>query len=113
MVCCMRKIWSMADSIQDLEYCGGAEQKKPGNMLFTFEQVNAASGTVDPIYLLEAYLFRDLDNDDQDSMEIEVPKRFSFTFSKEDGKYSEMEFAGMAKPNIADATTILTKCRKF
>ena len=113
MVCCMRKIWSMADPIQGLEYCGGAEEREPSNERFTSEQVDKASVVVESIYFLEAYLFRDLDNDDQDSMEIEVPKSFSFTFSKEDGKYSEMEFAGMAKPNIADATTILTKCRKF
>ena len=39
----------------------------------------------------------------KDGREIEVPKRFSFIFPKEDGKYSEMEFAGMAKPNIANA----------
>ena len=54
---------------------------------------------LDPIYLSEAYLFRDFDHD-QDGVIIEVPKSFSCIFPKEDGKLPEMEFAGMAKPNI-------------
>ena len=88
--------------IQGIGSYGGAEEKKPSFMRFTSEQVNAASGAVDPIYLTEAYLYRDLDHD-QDGIEIEVPKSFSFIFPKEEGKYSEMEFAGMAKPNISNA----------
>ena len=88
--------------IQGLGCYGGAEEKKPSFMRFTSEQVNAASGAVDPIYLTEAYLYRDLDHD-QDGIEIEVPKSFSFIFPKEEGKYSEMELAGMAKPNISNA----------
>ena len=32
-------------------------------MLLTSEQVNAASGAVDLIYLSEAYLYRELDHD--------------------------------------------------
>ena len=71
-------------------------------------QVNAASGAVDPIYLTEAYLYSDLDHD-QDGIEIEVPKTYSFIFLKEDGKYSEMEFAGMAKPNNRNADYDLDK----
>ena len=41
---------------------------------------------------------------DQDGIEIEVPKTFSFIFPKEDGKDSEMQFAasGLAKPNIGN-----------
>ena len=81
----------MADPIQDLEYCGGTEAKIPSNVRFTSEQVNEASAAVDPIYLSEAYLYCDLDHD-QDGMEIEVPKSFSIIFPNEDGKYSEMEF---------------------
>ena len=46
------------------------------------------------------YLNRDLDHD-QDGMNTEVPKTFNFIFPREDGKYSEMEFA--AKPNISNA----------
>ena len=94
--------------IQGLGSYDGAEEEKPSFMLFTSEQVNAASGTVDPIYLLEAYLFRDLDHD-QDGVEIEVPKSFSFIFPKEDRKYSEMEFAGMAKTNVSNADYDLDK----
>ena len=93
--------------IQGLRNYGGAEEKKPSFNWFTSEQVNAASGAVDPIYLSEAYLFRDLDHD-QDGVKIEVPKLFSFIFPK-DGKYSEMEFAGMAKPNISNADYDLEK----
>ena len=61
-----------------------------------------ASSAVDPIYSSEAYLFRDFGHD-QDGVIIEIPKSFSFIFLKEDGKYSEMEFAGMAKPNISNS----------
>ena len=95
--------------IQGLRSYGGAEEKKPSFNWFTSEQVNAASGAVDPIYLSEAYLFRDLDHD-QDGVKIEVPKLFSFIFPK-DGKYSEMEFARLANQTLATLTTILTKNR--
>ena len=93
--------------IQGLGSYGRAEEKKPSfmrMMWFTSKQLNAAPGAVDPIYLTEAYLYRDLDHD-QDGIEIEVLKSFSFIFPKEleEGKYSEMEFAGMAKPNISNA----------
>ena len=67
--------------IQGLGSYGGEEEKKPSFMRFTSEQVNAASGAVDPIYLTEAYLYRDLDG-----IEIEVPTSFSFIFPKEEGK---------------------------
>ena len=72
-------------------------------MRFSSEQVNAASGAVDPIYLSETYLYRDFDHD-RNGMKIEVPKIFSFIFPKEDGKDSEMQFAasGLAKPNIGN-----------
>ena len=46
----------------------------------------------------EAYLYRD-----QNGTKIEVRKKFSFIFPKEGWKYSQMESAGMAKPNIATA----------
>ena len=36
----MRNIWSMADPIQDLEYCSGAEVKKPSNVRFTYQHLN-------------------------------------------------------------------------
>ena len=94
--------------IQGLGGCRGAEEKKSSCMWLTSDQVNAASGALDPVYLSEAYLYRELDHD-QDGMEIEVPKTFSFVFPKEDGKYSEMEFAGMAKPNISNADYDLDK----
>ena len=73
----------MVDPIQDLEYCGGAEEKKPSNMWLTSEQVNAASGAVDPIYLSKACLYSELDHD-QDGMEITVPtpENNQFCFSK-------------------------------
>ena len=69
-------------------YCGGAEEQKPSNMLFTSELGKCSLGVVDPIYLSEEHLCRDLDHE-QDGMEIEVPKTFNFAFPKEDGKYSE------------------------
>ena len=47
---------------QKSRFHGGAEEKKPRFMRFTSEQVNAALGAVDPIYLTEAYLYRDLDH---------------------------------------------------
>ena len=62
-VSCIRNIWSVGDPIQDLEFCGGAEEKKPSKVMFTSQQANAASGIADPIYLSEAYLYRDLDHD--------------------------------------------------
>ena len=85
--------------IQGLVCYGGAEEKKPSHMLFNSRQVYEASGVIGPIYLSEAYLYRDLDHD-QDGVETEVPKTFSFIFPNEDWKYSEKEFAGIAKPNI-------------
>ena len=74
--------WSMGIShSRPGKLYGGAEEKKPSFMLFTSEQVNAALGAVDPIYLTEAYLYRDLDHD-QDGIETEVPKSFSLFFRK-------------------------------
>ena len=53
------------------------------NEQFTSEQVNEGSAEVDPIYLSEAYLHRDLDHDhDQDGMAIEVQKKLSLFFPK-------------------------------
>ena len=77
-------------------------------MQFTSERINATSGAVDPFYLSEAYMYSDLDHD-QHGMKIEVPKSFSSIFPKKDGKCSEMEFAGMAKPNIATTNYDLDK----
>ena len=81
-------MWPIADPIQDLEYCGGAEEKKISNMLLTSEQRNKASGAVDPIYLSEAYLYREnrreLDHD-QDGMiphENRGPENIQFYFSE-------------------------------
>ena len=45
---------------------------------------------------------------EQDDGEIVVPEKFSFIFPKE-GKYSELEFAGIAKPNIDNAEYDLEK----
>ena len=77
--------------IQGLGSYGRATEKKHSCMLFTFEQVNAGSGALDSNYSLS--LYPELDHD-QDGMEIEAPKTFSFIFlSKEDRKYSETELA--------------------
>ena len=77
-------------------------------MRFTPERVNEASG--DPNYLTESCLYRDQDESEQDSDDVEVvvPKKFTFNFPQE-GKYSELEFAGMANPIIDNAEYDLEK----
>ena len=78
----------------------GREEEKEF-MLFTSEQVNEASG--DANYLTESYLYSDQNVSEQDDVEIVIPENFSFLFWKKGNytlKYSELEFAGMANPNI-------------
>ena len=61
-------------------------------------------------FICQKYLYSDLDHD-QDGIEIEVPKSFSFIFPKEEGKYFEM--LEWQNQTLATLTTISTKIRKF
>ena len=81
-------------------------------MLFTSRQVNEASGAVDPIYLSEAYLYSDLDHD-QNGMEIEVPKIFSLFFRKKTENTLKRNLLEWQNQTFPTLTTISTKSRKL
>ena len=57
-----------------------------------------------------AYLYRELDHDRDGNV---GPKKHSVLCLRKDGKYSDMEFAGMENPNISNADYDLDKSRKF
>ena len=61
-------------------------------------------------YKGESYWYRDQDASEleQDDVDIVVPENFSFIFPQV-GKYSELEFAGMANPIIDNAEYDLEK----
>ena len=69
-------------------------------------------GAVDPNYLSEAYLYRDLDHD-QDGVKIEVPKSFSFIFRKKTENTLKWNLLEWQNQTLATRTTILTKSGKF
>ena len=80
--------------------------------MVTSEQVNAASCAVDPIYLSEACLYRDLDHD-QDGTEIEVPKTFSFIFRNKTRNTLKWNFLEWQNQTLQPQTTISTKSQKL
>ena len=98
--------------IQGLGGCRGAEEKKSSCMWLTSDQVNAASGALDPVYLSEAYLYRELDHD-QDGMEIEVPKTFILYFRKKTGNNLKWNLLEWQNQTLPTRTMVSTKSRKF
>ena len=72
----------MADSTQDLEYCGGAEEKKTSNVQFTFEQVMSLGRCRSHLFVRSAgVLYRDLDHD-QRWQGNRGPEKIQFYFSE-------------------------------